>query len=196
MRHLNSHVKDPYRGINCIEICLKHWLRVVNLLLCLTIGPFQKTHVDSQITSVNCLIVLHPALEQWECYGRQSVLYVLLSKVPEHMCDYCYFIKPFLSFWFCFICSTGFGFLFFMLTPWFVAVMFWIWSLLYSVGLLVGHPLILLRLNRIEKFVISHGDICFSEDIMPAQICLLARCQPKRIGKYHQFWSQSICCKK
>ncbi len=31
-----------------------------------------------------CLIVLHPALEQWECYGRQSVLYVLLSKVPEH----------------------------------------------------------------------------------------------------------------
>lgn len=115
-----------------------------------------------------CLIVLHPALEQWECYVRQSVLYVLLSKVHEHMCDYCYFIKPFLSFWFCFICSIGFGFPFFMLTPWFVAVMFWIQSLLYSVGLLVGHQLILFRLNHIEKFVISHGDICFSEDIMPA----------------------------
>ncbi len=46
--------------------------------------------------------------------------------------------------------------------------MLWIQSLLYSVGLLVGHQLILLRLNHIEKFFISHGDICFSKDIMPA----------------------------
>lgn len=195
MRHLNSHVKDPYRGINCIEICLKHWLRVVNLLLCLTIGPFQKTHVDSQITFVNFVSLF--STQHWSS-GNVMVgsQYYMCCCQRSLNTDYCYFIKPFLSFWFCFICSIGFGFLFFMLTPWFVAVMFWIWSLLYSVGLLVGHPLILLRLNRIEKFVISHGDICFSEDIMPAQICLLARCQPKRIGKYHQFWSQSICCKK
>lgn len=193
MRHLNSHVKDPYRGINCIEICLKHWLRVVNLLLCLTIGPFQKTHVDSQITSVNFVSLF--STQHWSS-GNVMVGSQYYTCCCQRSLNTCVTIAILSNH------SSVFGFVLSVLqglgssSSWFVAVMFWIWGLLYSVGLLVGHPLILLRLNRIEKFVISHGDICFSEDIMPAQICLLARCQPKRIGKYHQFWSQSICCKK
>ncbi len=109
-----------------------------------------------------CLIVLHPALEQWECYGRQSVLYMLLSKVLEHV-------------WLLLFYQTipQFLVLFYLFYRVWVPLLHadsmicccYVLDLKPTRGLLVGHQLILFRLNHIEKFVISHGDICFSEDI-------------------------------
>jgi len=43
------------------------------------------------------LIVGDPLLEQWECYGGHSGLYILLSNLPEHVDDCHCLSKPLLS---------------------------------------------------------------------------------------------------
>lgn len=95
------------RILNCKE------RKEVNLLLHLTSWPFEKTCVNSRTTSeVLSLFSMH-CWEQWECYGRQSILCMLLLKVPEDAYDCLYSSNPSSFFGFCFICSVGFGFLFF-----------------------------------------------------------------------------------
>ncbi len=130
MQHL-SPIIPLLPGIN-------YWCRVVNLLFNLTIGPFQKflySYVDSQITSVKFLSLLEThCWWQWECYGGQSGLYILLSNVPEHVND-CYCLsKPLLSVLVLFylFCRVWVPLLH---ACWFVAVLLLIWSLSLLVGL-------------------------------------------------------------
>jgi len=71
--------------------------------------------VDSQTTSVKFLSVsLHPQLGAVG-NGRRSVLYMLLSKVPEHVYDRCCLSNLSQVFWFVFSVLLGLGFLFFMI---------------------------------------------------------------------------------
>ncbi len=69
----------------------------VNLLLQLTSWPFGKTCVNSRTASkVLSLFCMH-CQEQWECYGRSSILCMLLSKVLEHV-YYCLYSSNLSSF--------------------------------------------------------------------------------------------------